>query len=85
MFFRRQESQDLYNISVAVMWRKMQREVNMDAHLKKDFTLSILPIIIPFSLVQQAISIVAAWQFSPEENDLDPELCGIFGATRVSV
>ena len=34
-FLRRQESQDLYNISVAVMSRKMQREVNTGRPFEK--------------------------------------------------
>ena len=41
-YYRKQEYQDLYNSSVAVMLREMQREVNMDrpfeSRLHTDYT-----------------------------------------------
>ena len=71
--------------SVAVMLRKMQREVNTGRPFEKKLHIEYTTNNHAFQLGQQAISIVAAWQFFPEENNWDPELCGIFGATRVSV
>ena len=53
--YKNQEYQDLYNSSVAVMLREMQRET----HLKASFTLIILSIIIRLIFTQQMILIVA--------------------------
>ena len=60
-YYQSQEYQDLYNFSVAVMLREMQREVT---HLKAGFTSIILPIIITVSSPQKMILIVALWPFS---------------------
>ena len=45
-----------------------------DAHLKANFKLIILPIIIFLSFAQQMILIVASWLFSHGENHLAQEL-----------
>ena len=59
-YFRRQEPQDLYNSSVAVMLREMQREVNEGRPLKTRFALIIVKIIIPSISAQQMTLIVAS-------------------------
>ena len=67
-YHKRQEYQDLYYSSVAVMLREMQREVNMGPpQLRADFMLIIRPMIIILSFAQQIILIVASWLFSHGE------------------
>ena len=58
--YKRQENQDLYNSSVAFMLRERCNVRSIwDVHLKADFILIIISIILP-SFVQQEISIVAS-------------------------
>ena len=73
MYFRRQEHRDLYNSSVAVMLREMQREVNEGRPLKTRFALIFIIIIIPSISAQQMTLIVASWRSYHGENHQDPE------------
>ena len=72
IYFRREEHQDLYNPSVAVMLREMQREVNEGRPLKTRFALIII-IIIPSISAQQMTLIVASWRSYHGENHQDQE------------
>ena len=47
-----------------------------DAHLKADFKLTILPIVIFLSFAQQVIFIVASWPFSQGEKQHGPQTMG---------
>ena len=72
--YKHQEYQELYDSSVAVMHREMQREVNTGhSHLKASFTLIILPTIIRLSFTQQMILVVAFRLSFHGESRSDPE------------
>ena len=62
MSYKNQEHQDLYDSSIAVMQREMQREVNTGHHLEAGFMWIILPIIIRLSFTQQMILIIVSWR-----------------------
>ena len=70
-YFRKQQYQDLYNSSVAVMLRKRQLEVNTGRpYLKADFILIIKPTITFLNLAQQVILIccfmaILSWRKPP--------------------
>ena len=67
-YYKKLEYQDLYNSSVAVMLREMQREVNTGRPFESRlYILIILPKIIFLSFPQHVILIVASWLFSHGE------------------
>ena len=72
-YIKKQQHQDVYNSSVAVLLRESNVRSTRGAHLKADFILIIIPIITFLNLAQQVISLVASWLFSHGENHLDPE------------
>ena len=82
--YKKQVFQDLYNSSVVVMLKKMQREVNTGPPFESILHVDYYTKIIFLSFAQQAISIVATWLFSHGKNHLDPELWEHSGAIRVS-
>ena len=77
IYYKSQEYPDLYNSSVAVMLREMQREVKTGHPFEAGFfTLIILPIMILLSFTQQMILIVALWLFSlTSESRLGRRIC----------
>ena len=64
MYYKNQEYQDLYDFSVAVMLREMQREVRHIDYSTK---------IIHLSFTKQMILIVASWLSFHRESQSDPE------------
>ena len=62
--YKNQEYQDLYDFSVVVMLREMQREVRHIDYATKSIHLSV---------TQQMILIVALWLFFLGESQSDPE------------
>ena len=82
--YKKQVFQDLYNSSVVVMLREMQREVNTGRSFESRPHIDYYAKIIFLSFAQQVISIITTWLFSHEEGHLDPELWEHSGAIRVS-
>ena len=84
-YYKRQEYQDLYNSSVAVMLREMQREVNMNRPCQSRLHIDYSTNNHHSQLRSTDSLIVASWLFSVAENCLDPEVRENSGAPRVSV
>ena len=72
-YYKKQEYQDLYNSSVAVMLREMQREVNTGRPFESRLDIVYYTNNHFLSFAQQVILIVASWLFFHGENHLDPE------------
>ena len=72
-YYRSQEYQDLYNSSVAVMLREIQREVNTGHPFEGKPHIDYFTNTHPLSFTQQMILIVAFWLFPHGENLSDPE------------
>ena len=73
-FYKKQEYQYLYNSSVAVMLREMQREVNTDCPFESGLQSNYYTKNHFLSFAQQVIMIVASWLLSHGENHLDPKI-----------
>ena len=72
-YYKNQKCQDLYNSSVAIMLREIQREVDggpFEDRLCIDYNKKTF---IPSMSVQQMILIVASWPFYHGESHQDPE------------
>ena len=80
-YYKKQKYQDLYNSSVAVMLRELQREVNMDrpfeSRLHIDYSTNN-----HHSQLRSADYPDGSWIFSHGVNRLDPELWELWSNTR---
>ena len=71
--YKKQESLDLYNSSIAVMLSEMQHEVNTGGQFEISLHLDHYTNNHFLSYGQEVILTVASWLFSHEENHLDRE------------
>ena len=72
--YERQGYQFVYNSSIAVMLREMQREVNIGRPFETRLHIDYSTNNHHSQLAQQIILVVVSWPFSHGENRLDPGL-----------